>query len=132
MGALIHGPIDGAGWRRESVSPAVGASVEFVGIVRPVEGDSPIEALEYEAYEPMAEAMIGRVIEEARHRWPVTRVVVRHRLGRVPVGEPAVFIGVQAPHRQEAFAACRFLIDRIKAQVPIWKKPWGVCGANGS
>jgi len=81
-----------------------------------------VEALEYEAYEPMADAMIGRLIEEARRLWSLTEAEVRHRMGVVPVGEVSVLVRVKASHRDQAFAACRFLIDRIKEEVPIWKK----------
>lgn len=122
MGFLTHEPIDVTGWHHGPADPQDGASVEFLGIVRGEEQGRPIEALEYEAYKSMAETIIGRLIEEAKRLWPVTQIQVCHRVGRVPLGEVSVFIGVQAPHREEAFAACRFLIDRIKEEAPIWKR----------
>lgn len=122
MPYLTREPIDVNAWRWSPTGPRDGASVEFLGTVRAVEADRPIEALEYEAYEPMAEAMIGRLIDEAKHLWPLHRVEVRHRVGRIPVGEVAVLVGVWAAHREEAFSACRFLIGRIKEEAPIWKK----------
>lgn len=124
MGYLTRDPIDVEKWRGGYAGPEVGAWVEFLGIVRKEEQGRPIGVLEYEAYEPMAEAVIGRLIEEAKQRWPFIELTVCHRVGRVPVGGIAVLIGVQAPHREQAFLACRFLIDRIKEEAPIWKKPW--------
>ena len=121
VGYLSREPIDVSQWHRGTVDVYSGASVEFVGIVRADEDGRPISALDYEAYEPMAERMMARLIEQATQRWPLHRVEVRHRLGRVAVGDIAVLIGVQAPHRAEAFEACRFLIETIKQDVPIWK-----------
>ena len=108
-------------WHAQSMSEHSGASVEFLGVVRRLENGDPIEYLEYEAYEPMAEQMIGRYIQQAYERFGLSRVYFRHRLGRVPVGEIAVIIGVRAPHRAEAFDGCRFLIESLKRDVPIWK-----------
>ena len=71
---------------------------------------------------PMAETVIGRLVEAARRSWPLHRVEVCHRVGRVPVGEVSVLVRVHAPHRDQAFAACRFLIDQIKGDAPIWKQ----------
>lgn len=118
---LTRNPIDAATWRRGDVDPRDGASVEFLGMVRGSEGEIPISHLFYEAYEPMAEQLIGRWIEEATARWLLHRVDVLHCLGRVAVGEVAVLIRVEAPHRDQAFEACRFLIDAIKRDAPIWK-----------
>ena len=118
---LTHQSIDVAEWHRRAVDPWDGASVEFLGIVRGNEGGRPISALDYEAYGPMAERVIERLVQQARAQWPLHAVCVRHRVGRVAVGEVAVLIGVRAPHRHEAFEACRFLIDAIKRDVPIWK-----------
>jgi molybdopterin synthase catalytic subunit len=121
MGYLTHDPIDVSAWHRQTVDARDGASVEFLGLVRGAEDDQPIAALNYEAYAPMAEQMIGKLIEEAKARWGLHQVFVRHRVGTVGVGEIAVLIGVAAPHREQAFEACRFLIDAIKRDVPIWK-----------
>jgi molybdopterin synthase catalytic subunit len=125
MSYLTHDLIDRFAWQQQAVDTRDGASVEFLGIVRSQEDGRPITHLEYEAYEPMAERMIAQLIEQAKARWPLHQAYVRHRIGRVEVGQMAVLIGVQAPHREEAFAACRFLIDAIKANVPIWKKACG-------
>lgn len=123
MRYLSYDPIDAAEWHRLAVDERDGASVEFLGIVRAQDAGCPITHLDYEAYEPMAERMIERLIEQAKQHWPLHAVSIRHRVGRVPVGQVAVLIGVRAAHREEAFAACRFLIDAIKQDVPIWKTP---------
>src|SRR5450755_3811425 len=81
-----------------------------------------VVALDYEAYGEMAEAQMHRLVDEARQRWRIIRMVMLHRIGRVDVGQPSVLIAVSTPHRAEAFEACRFLIDRIKAEATIWKK----------
>ena len=104
--------------------------MEFLGIVRGREGDRAIAALDYEAYEPMAERLIAQWVEETKRRWPLRRICVRHRLGRVRVGEIAVLVGVQAPHRDQAFDACRFLIDAIKRDAPMWKMAGDDAGAR--
>lgn len=128
MQYLTYEPIEVAEWRHATVDQRDGASVEFLGIVRGDEDGRPIAVLDYEAYEPMAQRLMARCVEEAVRRWPLHHVVVRHRLGRVPVGQVAVLIGVQAPHRAEAFEACRFLLETIKQDVPIWKTAIGTEG----
>jgi molybdopterin synthase catalytic subunit len=81
-----------------------------------------VAAIAYTAYDAMAEEELGRIAAEARERWPGARVALRHRLGVVAAGEASVMVATAAPHRAEAFAACRFLIDETKRRVPIWKK----------
>lgn len=78
--------------------------------------------LEYETYQQMAEAKLREIAGEIRQRWQLEDVAMVHRVGRLEVGDVAVVIAVGAPHRKEAFAACQYAIDRIKAVVPIWKK----------
>jgi molybdopterin synthase catalytic subunit len=128
MNSLTRDPIDRFAWQRQAVDPRDGASVEFLGLVRGTEADQPLASLDYEAYEPMADRMIGQLIEEARARWGLHQVLVQHRVGAVSVGEVAVLLGVAAPHREQAFEACRFLIDAIKRDVPIWKTAIGAVG----
>jgi molybdopterin synthase catalytic subunit len=82
----------------------------------------PLVALEYEAYETMALEQMRSLAEEARRQWPINRLTLLHRTGLVKLGEASVLVAVWSPHRAEAFAACRFLIDQIKAQATIWKK----------
>ena len=94
----------------------------FVGTVRSSEEDGDIEGIDYSAYHEMAESELGRIVDEARRRGPPARIAVRHRLGWVKVDEASVAIAVACPHRADAYAASRFLIDEIKRSVPIWKR----------
>ena len=103
--------------------PSCGGLVTFEGVVR-AEGSpgNPLEALEYSAYEDMALRLMERIRDEARERFDVCEVAIVHRLGRLAVGECSVAIVVSAPHRAAAFDACRWIIEAIKKDVPIWKK----------
>lgn len=103
-------------------SDRCGAVAVFLGTVRNHSRNKTVTSLEYDAYPEMAEKMIARIAEEARQKWPVEKVAVAHRTGRLKIGEVAVAIAVSAPHRGAAFDACRYLIDRLKEVVPIWKK----------
>jgi molybdopterin synthase catalytic subunit len=85
--------------------------------------------MEYEAYEPMAEGEMERIETGLAVRFPGVRLVMRHRIGRLLVGEVAVVVAASAPHREEAFAACRAGIEEIKARVPVWKREWGPDGS---
>ncbi|MGH9367412.1 MAG: molybdenum cofactor biosynthesis protein MoaE, partial [Thermoanaerobaculia bacterium] len=86
--------------------------------------------IQYEAYVPMAEAEIGRILRSIGERFPEARVEIRHRLGRLFVGEASVAVLATAPHRSEAFQACREAIDRLKSAVPIWKKEFHPDGSS--
>jgi molybdopterin synthase catalytic subunit len=98
-----------------------GAWAEFRGLVRDQENGAPIAALEYEAYSPMAENQMRRIIQDIASRQACLRVRVIHRTGIVPVGEAAIYVGVAAKHRAEAFAMLAEFMDRLKQDVPIWK-----------
>jgi molybdopterin synthase catalytic subunit len=102
--------------------PGCGAVVTFLGTVRDLTGDRVTAALDYEAYPGMAEKKMTEIEAEARRRWPVGELAVVHRLGRLEVGEVSVAVAVSCPHRDQAFEACRYAIDRLKELVPIWKK----------
>jgi len=106
-------------------SAGAGAVVYFAGVVRGSEEGASIRAIDYEAFERMAEHQFGLIFQEMETRWPVESVRLVHRIGLVPVREPSLWVEVVAPHRGEAFAACQFLIDEMKRVVPIWKKPVG-------
>jgi molybdopterin synthase catalytic subunit len=99
-----------------------GAVVTFVGTVREASDGREVHGLQYEAYEEMAETTMERIASEAFEKWPIGRVLIAHRVGKLPVGEVSVVIAVSAPHRGEAFDACEFCIDTLKQTVPIWKK----------
>lgn len=103
-------------------SREIGAVVEFQGIVRGTEGSASITALDYEAYEPMARRRLIEHIRELQSSHPCAAVVFVHRLGRVPVGEASLLVRVFSKHRGTALALCGELIDRMKADVPIWKR----------
>ena len=104
--------------------PRVGAVVTFAGVVRDNNLGRPVGYLEYEAYPEMAETKMRQVVSEARERWPeIQGVAVVHRTGHLEIGEMAVLVAVGAPHRGDgAFEAARYIIDRTKEIVPIWKK----------
>jgi molybdopterin synthase catalytic subunit len=102
-------------------APGAGAVVRFEGRVRPEEKDSLIEALDYEAYLPMAQRQMEKIIRDLGAIHPCLRARVRHRVGRVPVGEAAILVEVCATHRAEAFALATAFMNRVKQEVPIWK-----------
>ncbi len=102
-------------------SREIGAVVEFQGIVREKEGERALSGLHYEAYEPMARRQLEKIFRELAGMHPVQAVLFIHRLGWVPVGEASLFVRVLSSHRGEAFAFCCAAIDRMKADVPIWK-----------
>lgn len=119
-------PIDEAALQRQRmVSDGMGAVVYFLGVVRGYEDGTTISAIEYEAFEKMAQHQFNRLFDEIEKRWPVGSVRLVHRLGVVKVNEPSLWVEIIAPHRAEAFAACQWLIDEMKRVVPIWKKPVG-------
>ena len=121
---ITNEPIDEAGLlARRVMSPGMGAAVYFTGVVRGNENGAPISAIDYEAFQKMARHQFELIFRELQRRWPVESVRVVHRLGRVNVNEPSLWVEVVAAHRGEAFAACQFLIDEMKRVVPIWKKP---------
>ncbi|MFA6565047.1 MAG: molybdenum cofactor biosynthesis protein MoaE [Verrucomicrobiia bacterium] len=110
--------------RRElpaALAGLAGAVAEFTGIVRAEENGRPVAALEYEAYAPMAEREMRRIIEAVGREHPCLAVRVIHRVGVIPVGEAAIYVAAFAPHRAEAFAMLTKFMDRLKQDVPIWK-----------
>jgi molybdopterin synthase catalytic subunit len=107
---------------RRVTKRTVGAVVSFAGIVRGTNAGRQVRYLAYEAYPEMAEPMLAQIGEEIKARWPVEEVAIVHRVGRQEVGETSVVIAVASGHRQGAFEAGRYAIDRIKEIVPIWKK----------
>ena len=104
-----------------SVSSEMGAVVYFLGVVRQSEGGENIAALEYEVFGRMAEHQFNLLFDQIEKRWPIESIRLIHRVGRVKVNEPSLWVEVVAPHRGEAFAACQWLIDEMKRLVPIWK-----------
>jgi molybdopterin synthase catalytic subunit len=98
-----------------------GAVASFIGLVRDHNQGRRVSFLDYEAYEPLAVRALHRIVDEIRQAWPDTRMGVHHRTGRIEVGEASIIIVAVSPHRANAFAACRYTIERVKQIVPIWK-----------
>ena len=103
------------------MSAGMGAAVYFLGVVREAEQGRRISAIDYEAFHKMALHQFHLVFDQVAKQWPVESVRLVHRVGRVAVGEASLWIEVVAPHREEAFAACQFIISEMKRVVPIWK-----------
>jgi len=119
---LTDQPIDVGSLIAAVASDGSGGTVAFLGTVRRSPEDGDVASIEYSAYREMAAAELDRIVAEAAARWPDARVALRHRLGGVPTGEASVAVVAAAPHRAEAFAAARFVIDETKRRVPIWKR----------
>lgn len=126
---LTHDTISAARLVRELQTGADGAVVVFEGVVRNNLRGRPTQYLEYEAYHSMALRKMEEIGREARRKFEIDHIGVIHRLGRLDIGETSVAIIVTSAHRHAAFDACRFLIDRLKQEVPIWKKEYFEDGA---
>jgi len=128
MSYLTDDPIDAAALVRRVIRPSDGAYVLFEGVVRNSNEGKQVESIFYDAYRPMAEKEIGKIVDEVQRQFPDVAIGIAHRLGNLAVGESSIAIACASPHRGESFAACRMLIDRIKQTVPIWKKERGPDG----
>ncbi|MBV9852875.1 MAG: molybdopterin converting factor subunit 1 [Armatimonadetes bacterium] len=126
---LTQAPIDLLAVSRRVEASGCGAVVTFAGTVRDNALGNRVLYLEYEAHPPLAQKELARIAAEAEGRWGVA-VAVTHRLGRLEIGECSVAVAVAAPHREEAFEACRWVMDTLKARVPIWKKEYFEGGAH--
>ena len=102
----------------------------FVGVVRDENEGRPTTAIQYEAYGPMAEGEMARIVDALGREFPSVKIRLKHRVGRLAIGEASVAIAAVSPHRAEAFAACRAAIDRVKTTVPIWKKEFHPDGSS--
>ena len=129
MFELSRDPIDPAALRARLAAGDGGGFVCFEGRVRRSNAGREVLRLDYEAYPPLAEKLGREVVAEARERFGLAQVLCVHRVGSLAIGEVAVWIGVLAAHRGEAFAGCRYLIDELKGRVPIWKKEHYASGA---
>ena len=126
---LVREPIDAPTLIHHVRSVADGAIVTFDGCVRDNSHGRRTLYLDYEAYESMALAKIREIGAQIHEKFPIDRVAIAHRLGRLEIGETSVFIAVSSPHRPAAFDACRYAIDTLKRTVPIWKKEYFADGA---
>jgi molybdopterin synthase catalytic subunit len=114
IAAALTGPASGA-------AGADGAVVTFLGLVRNHNAGRSVRYLEYEAYEPLALKAFERIAAEIADRWPAARLALHHRIGRLEIGEASIAIAARSPHRADAYAACRYAIERVKQIAPIWK-----------
>lgn len=128
MSYLTDDPIDPHVLVRRVLRPTDGAYVLFEGVVRNHHEGKAVESIFYDAYRPMAEKEMGRIVREISARFPDVALAVVHRLGHLVVGDSSIAIVASSPHRAESFEACRLMIDRVKETVPIWKKERGPQG----
>jgi molybdopterin synthase catalytic subunit len=110
--------------------PSDGAVVTFDGIVRDNFDGRPVRALEYEAYADMAQTKMAAIGKEVQEKFAIGQIAMVHRIGHLDIGESSIVIAVAAPHRHAAFEACAYAMDRVKADVPVWKKEFFADGDN--
>ncbi|MEC4806052.1 MAG: molybdenum cofactor biosynthesis protein MoaE [Jaaginema sp. PMC 1079.18] len=112
-------------------NPASGAIVLMSGTVRDRTDGRTVQFLDYQAYEPMALQVFKQIAADLRNQWPsCQRIIIHHRTGRLYIGDISVLIAVSCPHRDDAFSACRYAIDTLKYNVPIWKKEHWADGSS--
>ena len=128
MSYLTDSPIDATALVQRALRNSDGAYVLFEGVVRNHHEGKAVESIFYDAYRPMAEKEIEKIVREVESQFPDVALAVTHRLGHLVVGDASIAIVAASPHRAEAFAAARMTIDRIKETVPIWKKERGPDG----
>lgn len=123
--AIAFAPLSLAEVYAQAGDDGNGAIVLMSGVVRNQTEGNPVLYLEYQAYEPMAMIVFKQIAKSIREEWPdVNRVIIHHRIGKLEIGEISVLVAVGCPHRSEAFAACRYAIDTLKHNAPIWKKEY--------
>jgi len=127
MMTLTRHPLEVDELLAEVQSPERGGTCVFLGTVR---NDGDVTAIDYSAYERMAFEEIDRILDESRQRWTDARVMLQHRLGEIPAGQASIAIAAAAPHRDQAFAACRYVIEEVKKRLPIWKKEMRADGSS--
>jgi molybdopterin synthase catalytic subunit len=129
LAAIREEPLDAEAIRQAVGADSCGATVLMTGQVRDQHEGHSVDRLEYHAYLAMAEKEIGAIASETAGRWPDARVAAAHRLGDLAIGDISVAVAVAAPHREDAFSACRWCIDALKERLPVWKKEFGPDGA---
>jgi molybdopterin synthase catalytic subunit len=120
--AVVTAPLDADALVALVGAQGDGAIVTFAGLVRDHNQGRRVHFLEYEAYEPLAVRALQQIVDEAKQLWPSARVAAHHRIGRLEIGEASIVIAAASAHRGDAFAACRYTIERVKQIVPIWKR----------
>lgn len=131
MMRMTSDPIDPAELRETLFDPAAGGYCSFEGWVRNENDGHDVLRLEYEAHEPLAVSEGEKLLAEVRERFPHLEAHCVHRTGMLEIGDCAVWVGVASPHRDEAFRACRYIIDELKVRLPIWKKEYYSDGHSG-
>jgi molybdopterin synthase catalytic subunit len=127
---ITRAVIDPAALLDGAVSPADGAAILFLGVVRNHNEGREVGHLEYDAYAEMAERTLREIAQEARQRWYTGHIAVVHRIGRLEVGEVSVAIAVSSPHRGDSYEASRYIIEELKQRVPIWKREGYLSGES--
>jgi MoaE-MoaD fusion protein len=127
---LVAEPLDARRTEAAVAHPGAGGICTFSGVVRDHSRGEAVTHLEYEAYGEMARREMATIAHEVAERWPEARLAMVHRTGTLQIGEPSVVVSASAPHRAEAFEACRYAIDELKERVPIWKKEFARSGAS--
>ncbi|MEI7861283.1 MAG: molybdenum cofactor biosynthesis protein MoaE [Planctomycetota bacterium] len=127
---LVRRALDGQRLLAQVADQDAGANILFLGTTRRTTGSDLTEGLDYEAHEPMAAAALERLAVEALKRFALTSCAIEHRLGWVPAGEASIAVALSSPHRRAVFAAVEWLMERIKAEVPIWKCAAGEDGSR--
>ena len=128
---IDNSPLKPDEWRSQLESPVCGGFVSFEGWVRNRNDGQDVTRLEYQAYERLALKEGERILAEAAERYPIEKAVCVHRTGELAIGELAVWVAVSSAHRDEAFKACRYIIDEVKHRVPVWKKEHYINGDSG-
>ena len=123
-------PIDPTALKQSIANDAAGAIVIFEGWVRNHNEGKPVDALEYSAYEALCNNEATIIFEEATSKFDILDIVGTHRIGKLNIGEVAVFVGVTSKHRKAAFEACEYVIDELKVRLPIWKKEYYTTGES--
>jgi len=129
--ALSDTPIESALLARALADARAGACVTFEGWVRDHNDGRAVRRLDYQAYAPLAQSEGDRIVSDAVQRFGLTAAMCVHRVGALEIGDLAVWVGTSSPHRDAAFAACRFIIDEVKQHVPIWKNEHYAGGESG-
>lgn len=128
--AIVDRPINVAALLHEVANVRHGANVLFVGTVRDTNDGAPVSGLDYSSYTEMAEQELATIVLEASERWDTSDIVVEHRIGSLELGEASVAIAVAHPHRAEAYAASRYVIEELKKRLPVWKREHYVDGRS--
>jgi molybdopterin synthase catalytic subunit len=127
---IVAGELSAAEAFRAVARPDCGGVAIFLGTVRSPNEGRRIRKIDYQAHRPLAEAELERIGRDVRRRWPGARLYAAHRVGSLRPGQVSVICAAAAPHRAEAFAACRALIERLKKRLPVWKREFGQGGAR--